>query len=294
MQGRLRVYLAEVVGTFLLVLFGTGSVAAAVLTGAQVGLWQVAVVWGFGVTLAIYATAAISGAHLNPAVTLAMAILRPGEFPRRRVLPYWAAQLAGGVLAGIVVLLTFGPFIERFEFEQGIERGGRGSEASAMVFGEYFPNPAIFGTDDAAYALVSPLAAAAVEALGTGILVFMIFALVDRRNDARPAWLAPFFIGFTVAVLISLFAPITQAGWNPARDFGPRIVAFLAGWGEVAIPGPRNGFWAYIVGPLVGGPVGGAIYDYVMRPALGAQPVEEEVALAGVARPAGSARDGSG
>jgi glycerol uptake facilitator protein len=286
-----RVYLAEVAGTFLLVLFGTGSVAAAVLTGAQAGLWQVAVVWGFGVTLAIYATAAVSGAHLNPAVSLAMALFRSDDFPRRRLLPYWAAQLIGGVIAGLVVLLAFGPFIDRFNAEQGLERGAPGSEASAMVFGEYFPNPAIFGTGGAAHALVSPLAAAGVEALGTGILVFMIFALVDRRNDARPAWLAPFFIGFTVAVLISLFAPITQAGWNPARDFGPRLVAFLAGWGEVAIPGPRNGFWVYIVGPLVGGPIGAAIYDYVVRPGLGHQPVEEPVALTGAASPVRSVGD---
>ncbi|MEX2446178.1 MAG: MIP/aquaporin family protein [Dehalococcoidia bacterium] len=275
-----RMYLAEVVGTFLLVLFGTGSVAAAVLTDAQTGLWQVAVVWGFGVTLAIYATAAVSGAHLNPAVTLAMAIFRGDEFPRRRILPYWVAQVTGAAIAGLVVLLAFGPFIDRLNAEHGLERGDPGSEISAMVFGEYFPNPALFGTDAAAHSLVSPLAAAGVEALGTAVLVFMIFALVDRRNEARPAWLVPFFIGFTVAVLISLFAPITQAGWNPARDFGPRLVAFAAGWGEVAIPGPRAGFWVYIVGPLVGGPLGAAVYDYVIRPGLGMQPVEQPVALA--------------
>jgi len=272
----LRIYLAEVVGTFLLVLFGTGSVAAAVVTGAQIGLWQVAVVWGFGVTLAIYATAAISGAHLNPAVTLAMAVFRPDEFSRRRVLPYWAAQLVGAVLAGLVVLAVFGSFIDRFEADRGLVRGEAGSQASAMVFGEYFPNPAVFGTDDAAFELVSPLAAVAVEAFGTGVLVFLIFALVDRRNSARPgASLAPFFIGFTVAVLISLFAPITQGAWNPARDFGPRLVAFVAGWDEIAIPGPRSGFWVYIIGPLSGGLVGAAIYEYLVRP--GMPPTESQI-----------------
>ncbi|MGE3960843.1 MAG: MIP/aquaporin family protein [Dehalococcoidia bacterium] len=269
-----RACAAEVVGTFLLVLFGTGSVAAAVLTGAQVGIWQVAVVWGFGVTLAIYATAAVSGAHLNPAVTLAFALLRPAAFPRARVLPYWGAQLAGAILAGAVVLAVFGPFVDRFEEQRGIERGEAGSEASAMVFGEYFPNPAVFGTGAEAEELVGPLMATAVEALGTGVLVFLIFALIDPRNGARPQWMTPFFIGFTVAVLISLFAPITQAGWNPARDFGPRIVAFLAGWGEIAIPGPRGGFLAYIVGPLVGGTVGGVIYDWTIGRAL---PLEEPV-----------------
>ena len=279
-----RACVAEVVGTFLLVLFGTGSVAAAVMTDAQVGLWQVAVVWGFGVTLAIYATAAVSGAHLNPAVTLAFAILRPESFPRQRVLPYWGAQIAGGILAGAVVLAVFSPFIDRFEEQRGIVRGEPGSEASAMIFGEYFPNPAIFGTDAEAEALVSPLMATAVEALGTGVLVFLVFALIEPRNGARPQWMTPFFIGFTVAVLISLFAPITQAGWNPARDFGPRIVAFLAGWDDIAIPGPRGGFLAYIVGPLVGGTLGGLIYDLAIRSSL---PLEEPV-------PAEVSRGGAG
>lgn len=263
-----RACVAEAVGTFLMVLFGTGSVAAAVLTGAQVGVWQVAVVWGFGVTLAIYATAAVSGAHLNPAVTLAVAVLRRESFPRARILPYWGAQLAGAVFAGVAVLVTFSPFLDRFEAEQGIERGAAGSEASAMVFGEYFPNPAIFGTGSEAEALISPLQAVGIEAFGTAILVFMIFALTEPRNGAQPAWLAPFFIGFTVAVLISLFAPATQAGWNPARDLGPRLVAFAAGWGEIAIPGPRGGFWIYIAGPLLGGLVGGAAYDRLVRPGL--------------------------
>lgn len=268
----LRIYAAEVVGTFLLVLFGTGSVAAAVVTGAQVGVWQVAVVWGFGVSLAIYATAAISGAHLNPAVSLAMAVFRPSEFPKQRLLPYWGAQLLGAILAGLVVLAVFGSFIERFEDDHGLVRGEAGSQASAMVFGEYFPNPAVFGTDAAAFDLVSPLAAAGVEAFGTGVLVFLIFALVDRRNSDRPgASLAPFFIGFTVAVLISLFAPITQGAWNPARDFGPRIVSYLAGWDSIAIPGPRNGFWVYIIGPLAGGLIGAAIYEHLVRPGMPAE-----------------------
>jgi glycerol uptake facilitator protein len=263
-----RACVAEVFGTYLLVLFGTGSVAAAVLTGAQVGLWQVAAVWGFGVSIAIYATAAISGAHLNPAVSLAFAVLRPSSFPRSYVLPYWGAQLTGAILAGLTVLAVFSPFLDRFEADHAIERGAAGSEASAMVFGEYFPNPAIFGTGADAEALVGPVMAASVEALGTGILVFVVFALIEPRNSGRPHWMTPFFIGFTVAVLISLFAPITQAGWNPARDFGPRIVAFFAGWGDIAIPGPRNGFWAYIVGPLLGGLVGGALYDRLLRPFL--------------------------
>ena len=103
--------LGELLGTFLLVLFGTGSVACAVLTGALQGLWQVAVVWGFGVTLAIYCSASLSGAHLNPAVSLAFALLRPNRFPMGRLLPYALAQLAGAVAAALSVLaITKLPF----------------------------------------------------------------------------------------------------------------------------------------------------------------------------------------
>ena len=257
-----RALLGEFVGTYLLVLIGTGCVASAVLTGAQMGQWQVAVVWGFGVAIAIYVSAGMSGAHLNPAVSLALALLRPQYFPINRLLPYVLAQLAGAMAAAATVAVLFWPFFERFEAEHGLVRGQPGSQLSAMVFGEYFPNPAMFGTGPEAAALVSPWHAAAVEAFGTGVLVFVIFALTSPRNaSAPPAGMTPFFIGFTVAVLISLFSPITQAGWNPARDFGPRLVAFALGWGEVAIPGPNGAFWPYIVGPLVGGPLGGLLWQ---------------------------------
>ncbi len=261
--------IAEVVGTWLMVFVGTSVVAAAVLTGAQAGLWQVAVVWALGVSMAIYLTGAVSGAHLNPAVSLAFAIFRPRDFPARWLLPYWASQMLGAVLAGLTVLLLYGSFIRQFEVQNGLDRGEPGSQLSTMMFGEYFPNPGIIGVDEAARALVSPLEAAAVEALGTGILVLMIFALVDRRNSSLPVkYLAPVFIGLTVAMIISMMAPLTMGGWNPARDFGPRLVSFLAGWGEMAIPGPSGGFWAYIAGPLVGGPLGAAVYEFLIRPAL--------------------------
>ena len=162
-----------------------------------------------------------------------MALLRPADFPARLLLPYVAAQLAGAVLAGATVAVLFGPLLRRFEAAERIVRGAPGSELSAMVFGEYFPNPAMFGTDAAARALVSPWQAALVEGFGTAVLVLVIFALTSSRNADKPgANLTPFFIGFTVAVLISLFAPLTQAGWNPARDFGPAPGGLRAGLGQ--------------------------------------------------------------
>ena len=247
------------------------------MTGAQMGLWQVAAVWAVGVAVAIYATSHISGAHLNPAVSLAFAIFRRREFPARRLPAYWSAQLAGAALAGLAVLVVFGSSISRFEESRGIVRGEDGSQLSAMAFGEYFPNPDIVGVDQDARRLISSGGAVLVEAFGTGILVLVIFALTERRRAVVPAGnLTPVLIGLTVAALISLFAPLTQGGWNPARDFGPRVVAWLAGWDSIAIPGPSSGFWVYIVGPLVGGPLGAAVHELLLRPPSVANTVEQD------------------
>ncbi len=260
-----RACAGELIGTYLLAFFGCGSVMSAVITGAQVGLWQVAVVWGFGISLAIYATAAASGAHLNPAVTLSVALRRRASFPASRMLPYWCAQMAGAFLAAATLYACFSPLISRFEAAHHLIRGQSGSQLSAMVFGEYSPNPAVFGTAPATVALLSPFAAMLIEALGTAILLFFIFALVDRHNrDAPGNNLAPFFIGFAVAIIISVLAPLTQAGLNPARDLGPRLFAALAGWGSIAVPGPNGIWWAYIVVPLVGGPLGATLYDLLI------------------------------
>ncbi len=280
-----RACAAEVVGTFLLAFFGCGSVMSAVITGAQVGLWQVAVVWGFGVAMAIYATAAASGAHLNPAVTLSVALRRPATFPITRLPAYWAAQVAGAFLAAATLYACFSPFIARFETVHHIVRGRPGSQLSAMIFGEYGPNPAVFGTAPATLTLLSPIAIMLIEALGTAILVFFIFALVDRHNrDAPGSNMAPFFIGFSVAIIISVLAPLTQAGLNPARDLGPRLFALLAGWGTIALPGPNGVWWAYIVGPLLGGPVGATVYDMLIRaipPGEGQPVVMRDLAVRG-------------
>lgn len=267
----IRALIAEAIGTAMIVLFGCGSVCSS-LSGAYKGIWQVAIVWGFGVALAIFATAEASGAHLNPAVTLAFYLVRPqahGMTPVKS-LQYVAAQLAGAIIGGAINLAVFSTTITAFERANGIVRGEPASIKSALAFGEYFPNPGLsvewgdgpYHQDD-----VHPLHAMMVEAWGTFILNFVIFSLTNSRNNvlgsaARPG--VPFMIGSTVAVLLALYAPITQAGWNPARDFGPRLVAAMAGWGKVAIPGPRNGFWVYIVGPCLGAPCGAFLADKIL------------------------------
>lgn len=280
-----RKAVAEATGTFLLVFFGTGVVASATLTGAQQGLWQVAACWGFGVALSIFATAGVSGAHLNPAVTVAFAVARPRDFPWRSVPAYVVAQLVGAVAASATVLACFSGALHDFETRSGIaDRADAHAALSAKIFGEYFPEPG----GALGVGAVTAGGAFGVEALGTAILMFLILALTDERNPARPsAGMVPFFIGFSVASLISVFAPLTQAGFNPARDFGPRLVAVLAGFDGVAIPGPRDGFWVYIVGPIVGAPLGALAYDVLVRAGLPAAPppnpaMELPVASAGL------------
>jgi glycerol uptake facilitator protein len=155
----------EFLGTFVLVFFGVGVVNAAVVTGAQIGLWQVAVVWAIGVSLAIYASASLSGAHLNPAITAAAVVY--DRFPIARGAVYVAAQLGGAMAASILLYAMFGEAILEFERRHGLLRGGPGSELSAMVFGEYFPNPAVFGTAEEAWRIIGGQGAFAAEMMAS-------------------------------------------------------------------------------------------------------------------------------
>lgn len=270
--------IAEAIGTFILVFFGTGVVHAAVLTGAQVGLWQIAVVWAIAIALAIYLVGGISGAHINPAITIALAAWK--RFEWRLVPAYIASQLIGAIVAAAVLFALFqGPLAAR-ESAKHVVRGQDGSQVTAMCYGEYFPSPgALAGGSEPWSAeaqgklddLIGPAGAFAAEAIGTMLLAFAVFALTDRRNPAAPgAHLGPLFIGLTVAILISVIAPLTQACFNPARDFGPRLFAYFAGWGRIAIPGPRGmGFLTvYILAPIVGAVLGGGLYARTLGPAM--------------------------
>jgi glycerol uptake facilitator protein len=264
-----RWFVGEFFGTFLLVFFGCGSVAAAVLTGAQVGIFQVAIVWGLGIATAIYLTGSLSGAHLNPAVTLSLAAW--ARFPMRRVTGYVTSQFLGAFVASAVLYGVFSGPLRVFESSQGIIRGSPGSEASAMVFGEFFPNPGGHALNAAARELVTPLSAFGIEALGTGILVLVILCVTDVRNSSRPTELAAATIGLTVTLLISLLGPLTMAGLNPARDLAPRLFSLVAGWGTLPFAVNGNGwFTVYVLGPIIGGLVGGLIYRFFFSPAYSA------------------------
>lgn len=252
------------IGTFILTFFGCSSVATSVLYPEGLGLFQVAGIWGIGVTLAIYATRHLSCAHLNLAVSLAMVIARRMRAWKLPV--YLIAQFIGAFSAGLVVLGIFSKSIANFETAHQIIRGTADSVRTAMMFGEYFPNPSY----PSAFSDVSLTRGFLIEAVGTFLLVTIISLLTEDCNVGRPSSdIAPFFIGLTVMAIICILGPLTQVGINPARDFGPRLIAYLAGWGEIAIPGPRSGFFTvYIMGPFVGGSFSGILFGVILDPLM--------------------------
>lgn len=258
-------FVGECLGTFILVFFGCGSVATALLTGAQVGIFQVAVVWGIGIATAIYLTGSLSGAHLNPAVTVAFAVW--AKFPWRKVPGYMAAQFAGAFAASLTLYVVYHGTLEAYESAHHIVRGAPGSEATAMIFGEFFPNPGGQPLITAGRAMVTMPTAFFIEALGTGILVLVIFGCVDEGNASRPKKLTPITIGLTVTILISLLGPLTMAAFNPARDLAPRVFSAMAGWGDVPFTANGTGwFTVYVLAPLVGAVAGGGVYRWWLEP----------------------------
>ncbi|GBG24280.1 Aquaporin-9 [Hondaea fermentalgiana] len=266
----IRELIAEIIGCFFLIFFGCGMNASATLFGATAGLFQVGIIWGLTVTFAIWTTASVSGAHINPAVTFALALFRPDGFPAWKILPYWAAQLVGCILGAAVVLLLMSTSLEAFEETKGIVRGELGSELSASFLSMYFPNPG-FVSADANWSTehVNAAGSFGCEVLGTAILMFAVCSFNDARNQMRLSpGAAAFGVGMTIMLNVCIFAALNQACYNPARDLGPRIVAYGAGWGDIAFPGPKGGWWTYTIGPLVGAPIGAAIHDFVLMRGL--------------------------
>ncbi len=255
---------AEFIGTYILVLLGDTAVAVAVFTGGY-DLAGVAMMWGVGVALGVYVAAGVSGAHLNPAVSVALVAWR--KFPVRKLFPFIFSQVAGAFTAALTIYLCWRGMWEPTAARLGVSVGEPGSQKLMMVFSCFYPNPGMVGIGPEDLAKVTTGAAFLTEAVLTAILVLAILALIDDRNPAAPkSNLAPFFIGLTVMGLIAIGAPLTMVAINPARDFGPRLFGYLVGYGDVAFPGPRgHEWWLYIVAPMTGALLGGLVYEAGLR-----------------------------
>jgi glycerol uptake facilitator protein len=254
------ILLGDFVGMFILIFIGDGSViTATVFKGYD--LFGVAFAWFVGVTLAVYAASAISGAHFNPAVTMSFAAFY--DFRWRLVPAYIVVQIAGAFAAAAVLYALFSGTIDHYETVHHIVRGQPGSQLSAFMFTTFSPNPGLVGVTAADFAQVSKVQWFAAEAGTTFVLIFCILFLIDQRNEARPnPAFAPVIIGLLVGGLVAIEAPLTMTAINPARDLGPRLFALVAGWGKIAFPAPRNGWWIPSVATVTGGLIGAAVYRF--------------------------------
>jgi len=235
-QGLFDECIAEFLGTFLLVLLGVGCVAALKVGGISYGLWDICMIWGCAVALGVYVSAGVSGGHINPAVTIALAVF--GTFPARKVIAYVIAQVIGALVAAAVVYALYSSLFEAKNLE------------TLGVF-VTAPHPKI--------ALWQAFMA---EFVGTAILLALILALVDDNNGAPRGALAPLLIGLTVAAVGAIVGPLTGFALNPARDVGPRVFAFIAGWGGNALSGGLSIPYILIplIAPILGGLLGAWMY----------------------------------
>jgi glycerol uptake facilitator len=254
--------LAEFLGTFTLLVFGLGVVAHFVLRNA-VGdpapgnantfgdFTTVNFAWGFGVVMGVYVAGGVSGAHINPAVTVSLALRR--GFPWAKVGPYIVAQLLGAFVAALLI---------RWNFYEWFNQVDPGKTFATQGVYSTSPGPGM-----------SILGGLRSEIIGTAVLVMLVLAITDARNTAPGANMAPWIIGIAVVAIGMSLGALSGYAINPARDFGPRLASWVTGW-STAMQAPNGDlyFWVPIIGPLLGGAVGAYVYDFFVGNFL---PVEE-------------------
>jgi glycerol uptake facilitator protein len=240
---------AEFLGTMVLILFGTGVVAMVTLFGSGAagevvkgGYTNVTLGWGLGVTMGLYVAGRISGAHINPAVTVTLAVFR--GFPWRKVLPYCLAQTAGAFAGAALVFWNYHPAFQKVDPQL---------ERTAGIFATFPAFPEV------------PLAGLFDQVLGTALLVLLVLAIVDERNQPLGSGLTPVAVGLVVVAIGMSFGGMHGYAINPARDLGPRLFTVLAGFRNNGLTDGTYVFWVPVAGPLAGGLLGGWVYDNLVR-----------------------------
>jgi glycerol uptake facilitator protein len=240
---------AEFLGTLVLILFGNGVVAMVVLFGTGVsgavvngGFTNITLAWGLAVTMGIYVAGRVSGAHLNPAVTLSLAIYR--NFSWAKVVPYMIAQTFGAFVAAALVYWNYHPAFQAFD---------PGLEKTAGVFTTFPAFPQV------------PFAGLLDQTIGTALLLMLILAITDERNQPPGANMGALMVGLVVVAIGMAFGGMHGYAINPARDFGPRLFTAVAGFKNNGLTDGPKVFWVPIVGPLLGGIIGSAVYDNGIR-----------------------------
>jgi len=243
---------------FIIIAFGDSVAAMYTLYAPspyQQAYWGVCIAWGLAVTVAIYTTGAVSGCHANPAVTLALAMYR--RFSWKKVIPYWIAQVVGAFIGAVLVYVLFSPVIDHFNSASNLVRRSGGAA------GVFFTHPGL---------AISTSHAFCDEIILTAFLIFGIFAVTEHFNEIAPGPnMGALIIGLLVALIGASMGYLEAWAINPARDFGPRLFCFFAGWGSSALPSPESYWWVPILGPLIGGAIGGGAYQLLIWPFLPAR-----------------------
>ncbi|XP_072167305.1 aquaporin-3-like [Diadema setosum] len=245
-----REILAEFIGTFILIAFGDASVAQSVLSnGTKGGFLSINWGWGVGVALGAYFASGVSGAHMNPAVTLAFACL--GRFPWKKVALYILAQMVGAFVAAAVVFGIYSDAINAFD---GGTRAVLGPNGTAGIFATY-PQP-----------FLSIWSGFGDQIFGTALLMSAVLAITDKKNNAPPSGMEPLLIGLVVFNIGICYGFNCGYAINPARDLGPRIFTACAGYGkEVWVPDGMHWWWVPIIGPILGAILGAYMYVFVIE-----------------------------
>jgi glycerol uptake facilitator protein len=242
---------AEFLGTMIILLFGAGVVAMVQLFGAGApgeivngGYTNITLGWGLGVMLAVAATARVSGAHLNPAVTLTLAVFR--NFPWSKVGPYMLAQFAGAFTGAALVFFNYRPAF--LKADPALER-------TAGIFCTFPAFPEV------------PLAGFIDQVLGTALLLFLVMSVTDENNLNVPGWAVPAFVGLIVVAIGISFGALHGYAINPARDLGPRLFTVLAGFRNNGLTDGTGHWLIPFFAPFLGGIVGAAAYEFTIRKA---------------------------
>jgi glycerol uptake facilitator protein len=250
---------AEFFGTMILIFFGVGVVAQVVTApdGSLGDHDSISWGWGIGVILGVYVAARLSGGHINPAVTIALAAFK--GFPWRKVLPYSLAQTAGAFVAALIIRFTYAERIGIVDPDHTIKTQGIFSTLPGNGVYEVSVTNAFFD-----------------QVVGTAILVFVVFALTTATNNPPLANMGPLIIGFLVVGIGMAWGVNAGYAINPARDLGPRLASLVTGYGDALKD--QNGYfytWVPIIGPLVGGLVGGGLFKVLIESHLPKDETEE-------------------
>jgi glycerol uptake facilitator protein len=272
---------AEFFGTFILICFGDGVVAmlwALIGSGRTIspntallgaGDWLLITFgWALAVMFAIYTVGGVTGAHINPAITLGAAIRK--QLPWSKVGPYWVVQVLGAFVGAALVFLVYNNAINHYDQVHHIVKGQPNSLPTYSTFAT-FPAPYFHN-------VLGPLVD---EIVGTFFLALFVFAVTDDLALPPGSNLGPVVVGFIVLAVGISFGANSGYAINPARDFGPRMFAWIAGWGKLAMPGDygwiNTYFWVPIVGPLLGAALAVPMYDIGVRKILIARKAAAEL-----------------